>query len=77
MTTNALNYRPISIQPTLSKIVKRAVHSQLYEYLNINHLLTDKQFGFRPKRSTITALSSFVDEVLSNMERGKLCELFS
>lgn len=71
--TNATNYRPISILPTLSKILERTVHSQLYEYLDVNQILTDKQFGFRPKHSTITALSSFADEVLVNMERGKLC----
>ena len=71
--TNTTNYRPISILPTLSKILERAVHSQLYEYLDANQILTDKQFGFRPKHSTITALSSFADEVLVNMERGKLC----
>lgn len=42
-------------------------------YVNANHLLTDKQFGFRPKHSKITALSSFADDVLRNMECGKLC----
>ena len=72
--TNTTNYRPISILPTLSKILERAVHSQLYEYLDANQILTDKQFGFCPKHSTITALSSFADKVLVNMERGKLCD---
>ncbi|CAB4023985.1 Hypothetical predicted protein, partial [Paramuricea clavata] len=32
-----------------------------------------KQFGFRPKYSTTTALSNFADEVLLNMEQGNLC----
>ena len=71
--TNPSNYRPISILPTLSKILEKAVRSQLYEYLNSNNLLSDKQFGFRPKRSTVTALSSFTDEVLHNMEKGRFC----
>ena len=67
------NYRPISILPTLSKILERAVHFQLYDYLNIDHLLTYEQFGFRPKQSKVTALASFADDVLSNMKRGNLC----
>ena len=46
----------------------------LYDYLNTNQLLTDKQVGFRPKHLTVTALASFADDVLSNMERGNLCE---
>ena len=72
--TNASNYRPISILQTLSNILERAVHFQLYDYLNIKHFLTDKQFGFRPKHETVTALPSFADGVLGNMERGNLCE---
>ena len=58
--TNATNYRPISILPTLSKIIERVVHSQLYEYLSSNNLLSNNQFDFRSKRSTATALSGFL-----------------
>ena len=31
---NLDNYRPISVLSTASKILERAVHCQLYEYLN-------------------------------------------
>ena len=71
--TNASNYRPISILPTLSKILEKTVHSQLYQYVVTNNLLTRKQFGFRKGLSTVSALTSFADEVLLNMEQGKLC----
>ena len=71
--TNASNYRPISILPTLSKILERVVHSQLHKYFNSTNVLSDNQFGFRSKRSTATALSSFADEVLLNMEKGHIC----
>ena len=46
---------------------------QLYQYLITNNLLSNKQFGFRKGFSTTTALTSFADEVLLNMEQGKLC----
>ena len=45
--TNASNYQPISILPTLSKILEKAVHTQLYQFLVANKLLSGKQFGFR------------------------------
>ena len=61
---NATNYRAISILLTLSKILERVVHSQLHENLNSTNLLSNNQLGFRSKRSTATALSSFADEVL-------------
>ena len=31
------------------------------------------QYGFRPKNSTVSALSTFADEVLLNMEKGNIC----
>ena len=49
------------------------MHSQLYQYLVTNDLLTTKQYGFRKGISTESALTNFADEVLLNMERGKLC----
>ena len=71
--TTPSDYRPIYILPTLSKILERAVHYQFYQYPNQHNLLNEKQFGFRPKHSTVNAVSSFADEILFNMERGKLC----
>ena len=68
--TDKDNYRPISILPTVSKVIERAVHSQLYGYLNSNNLLAVNQFGFRRARSTALALTQFTDEVLSNMDKG-------
>ena len=68
--TDKDNYRPISILPTVSKVIERAVHSQLYDYLDSNNLLAVNQFGFRRARSTALALTQFTDEVLSNMDKG-------
>ena len=49
------------------------MHYQFYQYLNQHNLHNENQFGFRPKHSTVIAVSSFADEILFNMERGKLC----
>ena len=69
----ASNYRPISVLPTLSKVLERVVHIQLYQHLTDNNIITNAQHGFRSKRSTTSALTKFSDEILSNMENGKLC----
>ena len=69
--TSPSEYHPISILPTLSKILERAMHYQFYQYLNQHNLLNEKQFGFWPKYSTVNAASSFANEILFNMERGK------
>ena len=31
------------------------------------------QYGFRPKHSTVSTLSTFADEVLQNMGKGNIC----
>ena len=71
--TNASNSRPISILPTMSKILEKVVHSQFYDFLNSNNLISSKQFGFLPKLSTTSDLTSFADEILLHMEKGELC----
>lgn len=43
------NYRPISILPTLSKILERVVYNRLIIYLNTLYILSMFQYGFRKK----------------------------
>ena len=38
------NYRPISVLPYFSKIIERIMYNRLYNYLNENEILNDKQF---------------------------------
>ena len=64
------NYRPISILPTISKIIERSAHIQLSSFLEENRLLSQSQFGFRLKRSTSTALIAFTDQVVESMDKG-------
>ena len=51
------NYRPISVLPVFSKILEKLMHIRLYEFLDSNLLLTENQYGFRPKHSTYMANS--------------------
>ena len=52
-----INYRPISLLVSISKIYERVMQRRLYSYLGIYNLLYDKQFGFRKKHCTIDALA--------------------
>ena len=49
------NYRPISILPTVSKIMEKWIHLKFMNYLNDNKLLHEKQSGFRAGHSTESA----------------------
>ena len=46
------------------------IFSQLYEYLNENTLLSDRQCGFRPKYGTNAALIEMRDLWLSHTDKG-------
>jgi len=47
------------ILPALSKILEKAVHAQLYDYLNRHGILTNHQSGFRRGYSTESALALY------------------
>ena len=55
-TSEASNYRPISLLSLISKVLERCIHNQVMDFLLHNKLLSDHQFGFRPRFSTQDAL---------------------
>ena len=49
------NYRPVSCLPAASKLLESVVNEQMSNFLEINNMLPQNQYGFRPHRSTMTA----------------------
>ena len=47
-----VNYRPISILPSLSKIFERLMYNRLLSFINKYNILFDCQFRFRKNRNT-------------------------
>ena len=66
------NYRPVSILNVLSKILERAVHSQLSSYLEKRGLLFENQSGFRGGYSTDSCLIGLTDFIKGEISRGNL-----
>ena len=66
------NYRPISILPTLSKVLERVVHTQLKDFLESNDLINDDQFGYRQRRSTELASTLLLDNIRKEVDKGNL-----
>ncbi|CAB3994109.1 RNA-directed DNA polymerase from mobile element jockey [Paramuricea clavata] len=64
------NYRPISVIPTVAKILEKIIYDQLSSYINDNDIICKQQFGFRPNHSTETALLKCTDQWLLNMDKG-------
>ena len=51
----------MSLLPILSKILERAIFSQVVDYFESNGLLHPSHHGFRQKHSTSTALVQMMD----------------
>ena len=64
------NYRPISVFPIVSKIIERAVHNQLYEYLTNAGLLSNAQSGFRSNHSISSPLHNIQNYILKGIDDG-------
>lgn len=67
------NYRPISLLPTLAKIVEKAINIRLVNYLESNNLLSPNQFGFREKMSTTDAIEKVIKHIVENLDSKKKC----
>ena len=67
------NYRPISLLSSISKVLEKVVHKRLYSFLTRCDILCDKQYGFRPNRSTIDAVTDCTPDVLSSLDRNDMC----
>jgi hypothetical protein len=65
------NYRPISILPTLSKLIEKHVHDSFVEYLNHYNLLSKSQSGFRKNHSCETALAYMINKWIKALNEGK------
>ena len=63
------NYRPISLQSVLSKVLEKTIKHQTYRFLEENNLLPKKQFGFRSKQGTNHLLYSLISQVTQNSNK--------
>ena len=61
------NYRSMSVLFSLSKPMEKPVDKHLRKYLEKFNLIHEHQKGFRPKYSCQTALTDFVDRLLSSV----------
>src|SRR6218665_2946391 len=69
------NYRPISNLSFISKLVERAVHKQLSNYIESNSLLPLVQSGFRRLHSTETAVLKVYNDITLALDSGFITAL--
>ena len=66
------NYRPISILPSISKILEKIVYERLINFILKNNILDENQYGFRKNRSTIDAITNLLGHITSDHDDKKI-----
>lgn len=67
----AENYRPIAILSTISKILEKAIYTNIYYFLEQHNILNSKQHGFRRGKSTTSAIYDFLEVLYQNLDNNK------
>ena len=67
------NYRPISLQSSISKILEKMVATQLISHLELNNLLYEHQYGFLRGKSTEHNLLHVTNEIGKALNEGNFC----
>ena len=75
--SSVAEFRPISVQPNLSKLFERSVYNQISHFFNQNNLLYRGQFGFRTKHNTQHAMIALTNFFYTELDKGKFCVLVS
>ena len=65
------NYRPISILPSISKILEKMIYDRFYKFLHNHAVLNLHQYGFRKNYSTDLALVQLYDQITNAMANRK------
>lgn len=65
------NYRPISLLSSVSKVFERVIYDRLLEFINKNNVLSEQQYGFRPKRSTEIAIYNTLSYIFEKLDCGE------
>ena len=64
------NYRPISLLHIFSKIFEEVFYKRMYDFIDKNQLIFERQFGFRAKHSTNHTLISTTESINSQIDKG-------
>ena len=69
---NIENYRPISLLSAISKIYEKVMYTRVYEFLSLNNILIENQFGFRKGRSCEQALLTAQNEISISLSKKQI-----
>lgn len=70
--TSLSDYRPVSILSIFNKIIEKIIHKEIYHFVyNEASLIYERQYGFRKRCRTETAVMELVNEIRTEMDNKR------
>lgn len=69
--TDKTNFRPISLLSVFTKVLEKIVKDQLTDFLNLNNLLAECQYGFRTSKNITDALFNLNTDINNAISKNK------
>ena len=66
------DYRPISLLPTVSKVLEKIVSVQVLKYLKNHELMDPLQSGFKESHSTLSALLKVTNDIFDALDNSEV-----
>ena len=74
-SSSVVNYRPVSLCSVICKIMESIINSKIIDFLNVQQVLSDKQFGFRKNKSCTQQLLSCRNVKTSQLDQGECLDV--
>ena len=72
-----INYRPISLLITISKVLEKIIYKRVYSFSEWNNILYNSQYGFRTNHNCEQAILELVSRLLHAKEEMNTVQVFS
>ena len=69
-----LNYRPISLTSVLCKLLEKIIRKRIVDHLDSNNIISSHQHGFRHRKSCLTALLEYFEDISQYLDEGTPCD---
>ena len=69
--TDPMNYRPITLLPTMGKVFEKAILAKLILFEETNSIIIPQQFGFRSKHSTTQQIIRITENISMNFNKNQ------
>ena len=69
------NYRPISLTSIICRLLEKIIKVKLTKFLEVNNIITESQHGFRNKRSCLTNLLDFFNDIVNLYDTSRCADV--